>query len=86
MSAYTPITDDQTQKVLVAVAVLRLHFESTVGYSTMPKAAVTSKTRIKIGGVEVVLRPQPQKGSISEARLRSAVAKAVASEHTSNKK
>ena len=52
----------------------------------MPKAAVTSKTRIKIGGVEVVLRPQPQKGSISEARLRSAVAKAVASEHTSNKK
>ena len=52
----------------------------------MAKEGVTTASRIKIGGVEVVLRPQPQKGTIPEVRLRSAVAKAVASENAQTRK
>ncbi|MFO1484994.1 MAG: hypothetical protein U1F71_16665 [Verrucomicrobiaceae bacterium] len=47
----------------------------------MARHPVPPPTRIKIGGVEIVLRPQPQKGSIPENLLRRAVMKAVASEH-----
>lgn len=52
----------------------------------MAKQFVSAPTRIKIGGVEMVLRPQPQKGTISEARLRRAVVKAVAAEQSTNKR
>ncbi len=52
----------------------------------MAKKEDTSFTRIKIGGVEVLLRPQPQKGTIPEAKLRSAVEKALAHERASKKK
>ncbi len=51
----------------------------------MAKQSSASPTRIKIGGVEVVLRPQPQKGTIPEARLRSAVMKGIAAEHPSKR-
>lgn len=47
----------------------------------MAKPAISTPTRIKIGGVEVVVRPQPQKGTIPESLLRKAVIKAVAAEH-----
>lgn len=46
----------------------------------MAKQPHTSPTRIKIGGVEMVLRPQTLKGTISDDRLRKAVMKAVAAE------
>ncbi len=45
----------------------------------------SAPTRIKIGGVEMMLRPQPQKGTIPERLLRRAVMKAVASEQPSRK-
>lgn len=46
----------------------------------MAKQPQASPTRIKIGGVEMVLRPQTQKGTIPDDLLRKAVMKAVASE------
>ncbi len=51
----------------------------------MAKQSSASPTRIKIGGVEMVLRPQKQKGNIPEDRLRRAVLKAVAAEQPSKK-
>jgi hypothetical protein len=48
----------------------------------MAKPSNTSKTRIKIGGVEVVLLPERQKGKLSDQTLRSAVAKGLASKKT----
>jgi|GEM_PF-3453024 len=51
----------------------------------MAKQSSASSNRIKIGGVELVLRPQPQKGTISEDRLRSAVMKGIAAEQPSKK-
>ncbi|MCF7789053.1 MAG: hypothetical protein K9N47_23215 [Prosthecobacter sp.] len=51
----------------------------------MAKQSTASPTRIKIGGVEMVLRPQPQKGTISETLLRKAVMKAVAAEQPAKK-
>lgn len=51
----------------------------------MAKENDQPKTRIKIGGVEVVLRPQPQKGRLSATSLRSAVSKAVSTETTHKK-
>jgi len=51
----------------------------------MAKQSSASPTRIKIGGVEMVLRPQPQKGTISEDRLRSAVMKGIAAEQPSKR-
>lgn len=41
------------------------------------KVAAKAGTRIKIGGVEVVVRPQPQKGQLSDKVLRNAVMRVV---------
>jgi hypothetical protein len=49
-------------------------------------AQAIADTRIKIGNVEVILRPQPGRGKISDARLRSAVAKALAHESKASPK
>ncbi len=57
-----------------------------VEWCVMAKENRATQTRIKIGGVEVVLRPQPQKGHLSEASLRNAVSKAISSESSSGKK
>ena len=51
----------------------------------MAKTIASAPTRIKIGGVEMMLRPQPQRGTIPESRLRRAVQKAVASEQPARK-
>jgi hypothetical protein len=51
----------------------------------MAKTIASAPTRIKIGGVEMLLRPQPQKGTIPESRLRRAVMKALASEQPARK-
>ena len=42
--------------------------------------------QIKIGNVKVTLRSQPQKGTISESKMRGAISKVLATEKaTSNK-
>lgn len=51
----------------------------------MTKTIASAPIRIKIGGVEMMLRPQPQKGTIPESRLRRAVMKALASEQATRK-
>lgn len=51
----------------------------------MAKNSNSTHTRIKIGGVEVVMHPQPQKGRLSVTSLRSAVSKAVSSEKPNKK-
>lgn len=51
----------------------------------MAKPTSNPHVRIKIGGVEMTLRPQPQKGKIPDDRLRRAVMKAVAAEQPAKK-
>lgn len=52
----------------------------------MSKASEPSPTRIKIGGVEVILRRETRTGTIPEEDLRRAVAKAVALDRERSKK
>lgn len=42
------------------------------------KKTTEAGTVIQIGGVKVVVRPQPQRGQVSESRLRKAVRAAIA--------
>jgi hypothetical protein len=55
-------------------------------FVSMGRTSSITPTRIKIGGVEVLLQPQPQKGKLTEETLRRAVSKAVESERTGTKK
>jgi hypothetical protein len=44
----------------------------------MAKTTAKRPTRIKIGGVEVLLVSQPRRGTLSEARIDQAIAKVLA--------
>lgn len=54
--------------------------------SIMAKSSTTSKTRIEIGGVEVVLLPELRKGRLSDQALRSAVTKGLAAKKSTASK
>ena len=52
----------------------------------MAKPSVSAPTRIKIGGVEIVLSPQRQKGTIPDDLLRKAVMKAITAEQPAKRR